>query len=71
MNLSGRMKGVKSVMTKTELIHTEQEGGEWNAAVNRDQMTERYQQRKTERQERKRRLEERNEALRNMLNRNR
>ena len=56
-------------MTKTELIHMEQEGGEWTSAKNRDQMLERYQRRKAKRQEKKRRLEESNEALRNMLNR--
>ena len=56
-------------MTKTELIHMEQEGGEWAAAANRNQMTERYQRRKAKRLEKKKRLEERNEALRNMLNR--
>ena len=58
-------------MTKTELIHMEQEGGEWTAAKNRDQMTERYQRRKAKREEKRRRLEEQNEALRNMLNRSR
>ena len=57
------------MMTKTEMIHMEQEGGEWIAARNREQMLERYQQRKAKRQEKKQRLEERNEALRNMLNR--
>ena len=56
-------------MTKTELIHMEQEGGDWSTAVKRDQMLERYQRRKAKRQEKKRRLEEQNEALRNMLNR--
>ena len=56
-------------MTKTEMIHREQEGGEWTVARNRDQMMEGYQRRKTIRQEKKRRLEERNEALRNMMNR--
>ena len=58
-------------MTKTEMIHREQEGGEWTAAKNRDWMMERYRRRKAKRQEKRRRLEERNEALRNMLNRSR
>ena len=58
-------------MTKTELIHIGQEGGEWTSAKNSDQMLERYQRRKAKRQEKKLRLEERNEALRNMLNRSR
>ena len=56
-------------MTKTEMIHTVQEGGEWAAAVKRVQMMERYLRRKEKRREKKLRLEERNEALRNMLNR--
>ena len=56
-------------MTKTDFIHMQQEGGEWAAVKNRDQIMERYQRRKEKRQEKKRRLEERNEALRNMLNR--
>lgn len=56
-------------MTKTEMIHMEQEGGDWTTAVKRNQMLERYQRRKVKRQEKKLRLEERNEALRNMLNR--
>jgi hypothetical protein len=56
-------------MTKTEFIHMQQEGGEWAAVKNRDQIMERYQRWKEKRQEKKRRLEERNEALRNMLNR--
>ena len=56
-------------MTKTEMIHMEQEGGDWTAIVKRNQMLERYQRRKAKRQEKKRRLEERNEALSNMLNR--
>ena len=64
-----RRKGAKPFMTKTEMIHMEQEGGEWTTAVKRNQMLERYQRRKAKRQEKKRRLEERNEALRNMLNR--
>ena len=55
-------------MTKTELIHVEQENGNWSTAVKRNQMLERYQQRKAKRQEKKRRLQERNEALRDMLN---
>ena len=56
-------------MTITELIHTEQEGSEWTAAAKRNQMTERYFRRKAKRLEKRKRLEERNEALRNMLNR--
>ena len=56
-------------MTKPEMIHMEQEGGDWTTAVKRNQMLERYQKRKSRRQEKKRRLEEQNEALRNMLNR--
>ena len=56
-------------MTKTEMIHTVQEGGEWTTAVKRGQMMERYLRRKEKRREKKLRLEERNEALRNMLNR--
>ena len=56
-------------MTKTEMTHMEQEGGDWTVAVKRNQMLERYQKRKSRRQEKKRRLEEQNEALRNMLNR--
>ena len=56
-------------MTKTEMIHTVQEGGEWTAAVKRGLMMERYLRRKEKRRETKLRLEERNEALRNMLNR--
>ena len=58
-------------MTKTEFIHMQQEGGEWTSAKNRYQMLERYQRRKAKRQEKKRRLEEKNEALRNMLDRSR
>ena len=58
-------------MTQTEMIHMEQEGGEWTVAKNRDQMMERYRRRKAKREEKRRRLEERNEALRNMLNRSR
>ena len=56
-------------MTNAELIHTKQEGSEWTVAAKRKQMTERYIRRKAERLERKQKLEERNEALRNMLNR--
>ena len=56
-------------MTNTELIHTKQEGNEWNVAAKRNQMAERYTRRKALRRERKLRLEERNEALRKMLNR--
>ena len=56
-------------MTKTEMTHMEQEGGDWTVAVKRNQMLERYQKRKSRRQEKKRRLEEQSEALRNMLNR--
>ena len=56
-------------MTKTEMIHTELEGSEWIAAEKRNRMLERYYSRKSLRRERKLRLEERNEALRKMLNR--
>ena len=56
-------------MTNAELIHTKQEGNEWNIAAKRNQMAERYTRRKALRRERKLRLEERNEALRKMLNR--
>ena len=56
-------------MTNTELIHTEQEGSEWTVAAKRNQMMERYYRRKALRRERKLRLEERNEALRKMMNR--
>ena len=56
-------------MTNAELIHTEREGSEWTAAAKRNQMTERYIRRKSLRRERKLRLEERNEALRKMMNR--
>ena len=58
-------------MTKTEMIHMEQEGGDWTTAAKRNQMLERYQRRKAKRLEKKRSLEERNEALREMLNRSR
>ena len=56
-------------MTITEMIHTDQENGDWTAAEKRNRMTERYLRRKEKRLERKQRLEERNEALRQMLNR--
>lgn len=56
-------------MTRTEMIHTAQEGNEWSAAVKQDQMTERYRRRKEQRKENQMRLEERNAALRNMLKR--
>ena len=55
-------------MTKTEMNHTEQESGEWAAAVKRGQMIEWYLRRKEKRREKKRRLEEQNETLRSMLN---
>ena len=60
-------------MTKTELIHREQEGSEWNVVIRQKQMETEYQRlkerRRAERRERRLRLEERNEALWDMLNR--
>ena len=60
-------------MTKTEMIHTKQEGTEWTVAATQAQMTDEYtrrkEQRREERAEKKRRLEERNDALWNIVNR--
>lgn len=56
-------------MANPEMIRTEREENEWSQAVQQNQVLEEYQKKKAERLEKRRRMEERNEALRNMLNR--
>ena len=56
-------------MTQSEKNRTEQIRDEWTVNAAQEEMRERYQRRKADRRERKRQLEERNEALRNMLRR--
>ena len=60
-------------MTKTEMIHTVQEGNEWSVAARQIEIAtmdrRRKDRRREERREQRQKLEERNEALRNMLNR--
>ena len=52
-----------------EMTRKDQEGKEWIDAAERHQMLDNYQRRKAERREKRLRLEERNEALRKMINR--
>ena len=52
-----------------EITRTDQKGKEWIDAVERYQMLDNYQRRKAEKREKRLRLEERNEALREMINR--
>ena len=56
-------------MTIFEITRTDQKGKEWIDAVERYQMLDNYQRRKAEKREKRLRLEERNEALRKMINR--
>ena len=56
-------------MTESEMIRKGQKEGNWFANMQQGSLAKRHQQRKRERQEEKRLLEERNEALRNALNR--
>ena len=56
-------------MTQAERNRIEKPWDEWAINTAQEERQTRYQKRKTERLEKKKSLEERNEALRNMLNR--
>ena len=56
-------------MRPEEMIYAAMKVNEWTEKVEQKKMRERTSRRKAERLEKKKRMEERNEALRSMLNR--